>query len=143
MTSDIKIKSGEIVTFQGIYYHVPGWMDDQPVVLTKPFLHYTEGNWEAEIDDICISLCIDGNFQFEEESVAEDDIEWSGKTSKSIKRAISNALRTGEKPYKSVWNEVFECKVEFYEEPEDPRIPVNEDENPLEMKYRIIEQKVV
>lgn len=117
-------------------------MDDQPVVFIKPFLYYTEGNWESELDDICINLCIDGEFQFQNESKVEDDINWSGKSSKSIKRVISKALKTNEKPYKSVWSEVFDCKVEFYEEPENPKLPLGND-NPIEMKYRIIEQKVV
>lgn len=137
------VKSGDVVIFRGIYYHVPDWWDDQPVVFTKPFLHYTEGNWEYELDDICINLCVDGGFQFQNEYSAEDDINWSGKSSKSIKRAISKALKTNEKPYKSVWNEVFECKVKFYEEPMDPELPADEEENPMEMKFEIIEQKII
>lgn len=143
MDNIVSIKSGDIITFTGIYYHVPDWMDDQPVVFTKPFLHYTEGNWESELDDICINLCVDGSFQFLNEAATEQDINWSGKSSKSIKRAVSKALKTNEKPYKSVWNEVFECNVEFYEEPMNPEQPFDEDENPMEMKYRIIERRVI
>lgn len=137
------VSAGDEITFKGIYYHVPGWMDDQPVVFTKPALHYTEGNWESEIEDICINLCIDGDIQFDNESSVEDDINWSGKSSKGLKRVIAKALKTGEKAYKNVWSEVFECKVRFYEEAAEPDRPVDEDENPIEMKFEIVEQKVV
>lgn len=139
----LTVKPGDVLTFQGIYYHVPGWMDDQPVVFTKPFLHYTEGNWEYELENICIELCVDGEFQFDNKSIVEDDIQWSGKSSKSIKRAINKALKTNEKPYKSVWNEVFECDVRFYEAPMEPDKPVDEEENPMEMKFEIIRQKTI
>lgn len=139
----LSVKSGDVVTFRGMYYHVPDWMDDQPVVFTKPFLHYTEGDWESEIDSICIDLCVDGKYKYQKEWDVENDIRWSGKSSKSIKRAIAKAFKTGEKAYASVWNEAFECKVEFYEELMDPSSPYDKDENPMEMKFKIIEQKVV
>lgn len=141
MENKLTIKSGDVVVFKGIYYHVPGWMDDQPVVFTEPFLLYTEGSWEYELDELCISLCVDGCIKYDDEM--ESDIRWSGKSSKSIKRAISKALKTNEKPYKSVWNEVFVCSVEFYEEPEDPKIQFDEERNPIVMKYRIIERRTI
>lgn len=141
MANKLTVKSGDIVTFKGIYYHVPGWMDDQPIVFTEPYLLYTEGNWESELEDMCINLCVDGCINFYDD--VERDINWSGKSSKSIKRAISKALNTNEKPYKSVWNEVFVYKVEFYEEPENPESPFDEENNPMEMKYRIIERRTI
>lgn len=142
-SNNMTISSGDEVVFKGIYYQVPDWYDDQPVVFTKPFLYYSEGNWESILDDICIDLCVNDGFQIDDESIVEDDIRWSGKSSNSIKRAISKALKTGKSAYSSVYNEVFECKVRFYEEPENPDKPYDEEDNPMEMKYEIVERKVV
>lgn len=112
--SDVKV--GDRFTFLACYFQVPGWWDDQPCVLLSPILEYNEGHPWAVIENALINLVCDGELESEDADSVEECLKWAGKSIKSVKRAVSKALKTGKKPYKDVYSEILKMEVEIVED---------------------------
>lgn len=122
------IKKGDKFTVTACYFQVPDWMDDQPCVLLSPVLKYSESNGaDSIIEDFLLDVitkCVDSD----EKEYVNEQLEWAGKSLKSVKRAVNKSLKTGEKPYKSVYSEVVKMDVEIITDEEG------------ELSWRVIEK---
>lgn len=62
----MKAKPGDVLIFKGVTWCEPHWEFDAPVIIYEPVQRYGftgsvwEGAIEADIEDICLDLCING-----------------------------------------------------------------------------------
>ena len=113
--SELKIKAGDKLTVTACYFQVPDWMDDQPCVLISPVLQYRETNSaDSAVEDFLINLCVDEVCENDDTESVEKALQWVGRSIKSVRRNVHNALKTGEPPYKSMYSEVVTVEVEIF-----------------------------
>nr|DAT90469.1 MAG TPA: hypothetical protein [Caudoviricetes sp.] len=107
------IKEGDNFTILACYFQVPDWRDDQPCIILSPVLKYDESNGaDSTIEDFLINV-VTQSANSDSEEYVDEQLKWVGKSLKSLKRAVEKSLKTGDKPYKSVYSEVIEMVVDI------------------------------
>ena len=111
------VKVGDRFTLLACCFPVPDWMDDQPCVLLSPVLRYDETmSADSTIEDALEDLVVEGKLESGNIDCIEEQLNWVGKSLKSVKRAVSKALKTGKKPYKSVYSKILQIEAEIVED---------------------------
>ncbi|MEG2276656.1 MAG: hypothetical protein RSA53_05405 [Odoribacter sp.] len=112
------IKEGDNFTVVACYFQVPDWMDDQPCIILSPVLKYDESNGAySTIEDFLIDV-VTQSVDSDEKEFVDEQLKWVGKSLKSLKRVVSKSLKTGEKPFKSVYSEVVKMVVDIIKDEE-------------------------
>jgi hypothetical protein len=110
-----KINSGDRLTVIACYLQVPDWMDGQPCVILSPVLRYDETtSASSAIEDFLIDVCVDGEYEDEDEDYLNDSLNWIGLSIKSVKRNVDKSLKTLKPPYKRWYSELVIIEAEFY-----------------------------
>jgi hypothetical protein len=115
---EISVKKGDNLTVAACYFQ-PGWRGYAPCFLFSPILVYDEVNsCEGIIEDFLINLCAYGTMKSDddEEEYVDEQLKWAGKSLKSCRQNISNALKTNKKPYKEYYSEIIVMEVEIIED---------------------------
>ena len=116
---EITIKEGDIITVTACYFHVPGWMDDQPCVILSPLVKYVEtSSADSAVEDFMIDLCCDEFAEADDLEDVEDALNWVGRSLSSVRRKVSNSIKTGDAAYKKNYSEILSINVRIIKDEE-------------------------
>jgi hypothetical protein len=115
-------KVGDKFKVTACYFQVEGWTDGSPCVILSPVLKYLEYSDCADnaVEDFLLDLVMDGGkIESEDEETVNDALKIVGKSLTSVKRKVSEALKSKTPPFKNVHSQVITTEVELINNEED------------------------
>jgi hypothetical protein len=108
----MRVKDGDIVEFLAISWDAKEWEFDNPAIVLKPVIWYTDDGRSCEnmIQDLIDSLCCDEEVENEDIINEFNRMRWKLST---LKRVARNRL-AGKDDWKTKIREVVYQKVVFY-----------------------------
>lgn len=108
----MKVKDGDIIEFLAISWDSPEWEFDNPTIILKPVIWYSDDGRSCSgmIQDLIDCLCCDEDVK---NSDIDDEFNRMGWKLSTLKRVARNRL-AGKNDWKTKIREVVYQKVVFY-----------------------------
>jgi hypothetical protein len=112
---NMNIKEGDKLTITACYFQVPDYRDNQPCVIIYPILRYVESSCaNYAVEDLLEDIIVYENIKSNMYEEVDKHLKWVGKSAKSTIAKIRQSLKTKQKPFRKMFNEVVSVEVEIY-----------------------------